>query len=473
MISSLRGDRISRLADAIFTGALLYLATGLNPAWWALWLAPIPLLLAVFAAGAREALVLTLVAALIGNAALAPYLVEVMTPVPATIVTVLRTLLWLLIVGRTRAAVLQSQAWWTVLVYPVLWSAVDLLIARFSADGTAASLAYSQMDALPVIQAASWGGTPAVVFLPSLFASLVAVAWHRRRTIRWPALGYVVPTAALVAILAWGAARAMPPDGEGGPKVAMAAIDGDFIAQPDALRGGYETLVDKAAADGAAIVVLPEEIAALDPEAAEKARIALAGFAKRDGIYLLAGIRVLAGDHLENRAWLFAPSGERIVDYAKRHLVTGLEGRIRPGDSDASVEIGAQRIGVAICKDMDFPALGRGYAALGVDAMLVPAWDFDADGWLHGRMAVLRGVEGGFAILRSARGGLMTVSDATGRVIAEKPSTGGAGALLLSTMPPSPRRDTLYARIGDAFGWACVLAAAAILVVPYLRRRRQ
>jgi hypothetical protein len=32
--------------------------------------------------------------------------------------------------------------------------------------------------------------------------------------------------------------------------------------------------------------------------------------------------------------------------------------------------------------------------------MLVPAWDFNADGWLHARMAVLRGVEGGYAIVR-------------------------------------------------------------------------
>jgi len=42
---------------------------------------------------------------------------------------------------------------------------------------------------------------------------------------------------------------------------------------------------------------------------------------------------------------------------------------------------------------MDFPTLGRRYAALGVDALLVPAWDFDQDAWWHARMAILRGVE--------------------------------------------------------------------------------
>ena len=51
--------------------------------------------------------------------------------------------------------------------------------------------------------------------------------------------------------------------------------------------------------------------------------------------------------------------------------------------------------------------------------LLAPAWDFDNDGWLHSRMAVVRGVESGLALARIARGGLATVSDAYGRVIAE------------------------------------------------------
>ena len=74
---------------------------------------------------------------------------------------------------------------------------------------------------------------------------------------------------------------------------------------------------------------------------------------------------------------------------------------------------------------MDFPRLSREYAGDGASLLLVPAWDFDLDGWLHARMAVLRGVENGFAIARAARNGLLTLSDSRGRIRGEKSTVPG------------------------------------------------
>ena len=54
--------------------------------------------------------------------------------------------------------------------------------------------------------------------------------------------------------------------------------------------------------------------------------------------------------------------------------------------------------GMEICNDIDFPLLSRQYANDGAGLTLVPAWDFVTDGWLHGRMAILRCVESGFSI---------------------------------------------------------------------------
>src|SRR5206468_8848188 len=75
------------------------------------------------------------------------------------------------------------------------------------------------------------------------------------------------------------------------------------------------------------------------------------------------------------------------------------------------------RWGLQICKDMDFPELSREYALQGANLLLVPAWDFNLDRWLHARMAVLRAVENGFALARSARNGLLTLSDNRGRIV--------------------------------------------------------
>jgi predicted amidohydrolase len=104
------------------------------------------------------------------------------------------------------------------------------------------------------------------------------------------------------------------------------------------------------------------------------------------------------------------------ANYDKHHLLPGVEPE-KPGDKRVLLDQPSGRWGLQICKDMDFPELSREYAALGANLLLVPAWDFNLDRWLHARMAVLRAVENGFALARSARNGLLTLSDNRGRII--------------------------------------------------------
>ena len=57
--------------------------------------------------------------------------------------------------------------------------------------------------------------------------------------------------------------------------------------------------------------------------------------------------------------------------------------------------------------------------------------------------------------MRAARYGTMSVSDRYGRVLAGSES--GPTAPLLVTRAPVPRAEpTIYSRLGDLFGWACV-----------------
>ena len=95
--------------------------------------------------------------------------------------------------------------------------------------------------------------------------------------------------------------------------------------------------------------------------------------------------------------------------------------------------------------------------------MLVPAWDFDKDGWLHASMAIVRGVEGGYSVARSAREGLLTVSDPQGRLIAEPVASASAEAMLVASVPVGKGR-TLYSRIGDVFAWMCVAIAVSLFL---------
>ena len=211
-------------------------------------------------------------------------------------------------------------------------------------------------------------------------------------------------------------------------------------------------------------------IARLDRAAADRVRERLGHLASDNKVYVLAGVTLVDSDHGENRAWLFAPSGELNADYAKHHLIPGLEGSFAAGKDFSVRAIGTGRVGIAICKDMDFPTLGRRYAALGVDALLVPAWDFELDAWWHARMAVLRRVESGFAVVRAARNGLLTVSDRYGRVVDVVSSSSAPVTSRAALAPLASGKPTVYARLGDIFGWLCVVASGAAWLAS-LRRR--
>jgi apolipoprotein N-acyltransferase len=65
-----------------------------------------------------------------------------------------------------------------VFVLPTAWAALETLIIRFSPHSSGGSLAYSQMDFLPVVQIASIGGAPAIVFVVLLLAAGRVFSWR-------------------------------------------------------------------------------------------------------------------------------------------------------------------------------------------------------------------------------------------------------------------------------------------------------
>jgi apolipoprotein N-acyltransferase len=101
--------------------------------------------------------------------------------------------------------------------------------------------------------------------------------------------------------------------------------------------------------------------------------------------------------------------------------------------------------------------------------LLVPAWDFNLDRWLHARMAVLRAVENGFALARSARNGLLTLSDNRGRILAEAATMPGRFQSITGKVNVL-RGVTFYTRTGDWFAWLCIAMFIVLLAFRCLPR---
>jgi apolipoprotein N-acyltransferase len=246
----------------------------------------------------------------------------------------------------------------------------------------------------------------------------------------------------------------------------MAVID-DFIgprvpaAEVERIWTQYEHQVGTLAGQGAGLVLLPETIAVLAPDAAATLRERMAKLAAARRVWLTLGVGINDG-RKTNHQWLFAPDGRLAADYVKHHLAPP-ERDYAAGSRFDLQAIAGTRYGLAICKDAHFAEMGRAYAGLGAQALLVPAWDFGEDGEYAARMSAVRGVETGMPMVRAAREGLLTISDAYGRVVLETASRPLPGVTLLGRVPAALPGATLYSRIGDMFGWLCTAAALALV----------
>lgn len=114
------------------------------------------------------------------------------------------------------------------------------------------------------------------------------------------------------------------------------------------------------------------------------------------------------------------------------------------------------RVAGAICYDYDFPSLGQEHAALGTQLAVVPSSDWRGIDPFHTQMAAIRGIEGGYSVLRPVRWATSTATDAYGRVRGSL-SYFELNDRVLVAQVPITQVQTVYAAIGDALPWTCLV----------------
>ncbi|WP_162892712.1 nitrilase-related carbon-nitrogen hydrolase [Blastomonas fulva] len=465
----LRNGVVSAYALAALSGLLLSLSYALHPFWLAAWLAPAPIIIATLRAPASHRRWVSLLAGAFGGISTFAYHLTVGGWFAALLIFVLVALAWSSAIRLAVVFAERCQFSLALLSVPVVWAAIDTLLIHLSPHGSAGSIAYSQMNALPVIQVASLGGMPAITFVVLLGGSLLGLLIGKGlETDRKEKLVAGIAAIFLIgATLAFGFIRLDGTDRPSGPNTVLVATDS--VDRRQTSWGGflqvYGGAIEQSAKPGS-IVVLPEAVLDLPEAQAEVAGRELAERAFETRSTIVVGMSVEGVDEATGRALIAQPDG-RFHWYIKQHLIPGIEGALTPGTQPLVVASATTKIGVAICKDMHFPTLGREYAQQGAELMLVPANDFEVDDWLTARMTVLRGVESGFSIARAARGGgISFVSDRYGRVLAERRSDGTMG-VLEAEIPLRKTASTVYTAIGDLFGWLCALGWVILTLLRY------
>jgi apolipoprotein N-acyltransferase len=470
-------------AAVLASSVMFYLGTGLHPWWWLTWFAPLPVLLVSSRIRALPSFVLAALAWTIGGLNMWHYMASVLeTPIGLVLIfLIVPGCLFGLAVLLFRRFIRRGALWRAVLAFPAAWVTLEYLNSVGSPHGTSPNLGYTQMDCLPVLQVVSlvgiWGITFCLFLFPATIAALLSQQGSKASRTKLAAVVVVF----LGAVFLFGAWRlTYLPAAEHAVNIGLLATDagGKFpglFPQDDEtaleLLGSYSSQVNGLSGRDVQVIVLPEKIALVSDEGTEQIDALFEAAAARTHAHIVVGLDRGTKTDRSNEARVYSPEGTLAAVYVKHHLLPPFEDVDRPGTELTLLNEPSGVWGFEICKDMDFPSLSRQYGALGVGLLLVPAWDFKLDGWLHGRMAIMRGVESGFTVARIAKQGQLTVSDDRGRVLGEESSSAAPFSSLVVSAPVC-HDDTLYTRWSDYFAWANVGGLALILVCPLPRVKR-
>ena len=447
-------------AAALLAGALFLVSLDIGPFGPLALIAPVAVLVYALSAPRWQGVAAAaFLARIVGGLGLVWAYHDVLPPIALALWVLGHAVGFAVIILATRWVARGAPGWAALLSFPLLATASEFLFGLVSPHGSFGAIGYALVDVLPLLQLASVGGLAALAFCAGLFAMTCAMAIVQPKA--WRSLAFI-GIAPIVLAAVFGFGRLSEPY-DAHKRVALIAVDA-LSGRASARDAGTAEIVNaytaavRALDGGADFVVLPEAVFSSSPALSAAVETPLQNAANAVGAPVIVGFdETLADGRHVNSAVIFTPEAPT-QRYFKRRLIPGLDVGYATG---SSVFVDGAH-GVAICKDFDFPAMIREYGARGVTLMLAPSWDFGADGRLHARMAVVRGVENGFALARAATDGRLTLSDRYGRVVAEA-VTSRDGATVLTGDIGLRSGGTPYARYGDVFAWIAVGAAVVLI----------
>jgi apolipoprotein N-acyltransferase len=467
---------VASMATALSSVAF-YFGTGLLPPWWLIWVAALPILWTAPRINPWLAVLTAFLARGIGALNSWNYHQHLQMPLWVSLLLVVEpALVFTLAVLVYRTFTRRRQPWLAILAYPSFIVACEYLFSLTA--GTFGDTAYTQLNNVTVLQVGALAGIWGVGFVTLLFAPVVATLATRPAAYRGVRMHVAIGSALFyIAVFGYGEWRTTStptaPESVRVGLISSATPENMFpSSDPDAMRlmRAYAQQVTLLAAKGAKIVVLPEMTAFVRDSISGDVDALFQKTALATHTQILLGILHLEGPAnapprvVYNESRLYSGGGAPVAIYHKHHLVPDLEARSTPGNGITVRSESLGKIGLAICRDMDYPDPANRYGQLGVGLLLVPAWDQIEDRWWHGHMALMRGVENGYSIVRTAKSGFLTVSDDRGRVLAEATNLPTQTfSTLLATVPV--RHDTtLYQSWGDWFAWLCIAVTVGLLV---------
>jgi len=234
-------------------------------------------------------------------------------------------------------------------------------------------------------------------------------------------------------------------------RLPVALIQLDAGTDPEANVRDAVRLADRAAAEGARLIALPEYLQYRGSDDGYRASArpipgpfsaAFGAVARERKVWILAGSLAESGpaDRPYNTSILLDPTGAIAATYRKIHLfdvaiqdgpVDRESDRVTAGDRAVLADIEGIRLGLSICYDLRFPELYRALAAAGAEILAVPANFLERTGRDHWEVLLrARAIENAAYVIAPAQiggpprvpaHGRSMVIDPWGTVIAQAP----------------------------------------------------
>jgi len=491
---------------AIASGILFALAFPDSGFGWLIFVAPIPLFLAL--AGAQKAwhafflgwisqwiawlMMVPWVVRVMSHYGGLPYVTGVLIFVAMCAILALYGALFGVIVYRIRPGE-HFHRW---LLLPLAWAAIEYartyLLTGFPWNLIAAAI----VDYTPLVQFDRVAGPYALGALILLVPT--TIAWLIATRPRGMHLVIVVLPVIILCFVWWATgivAEKLIVRPRVGPTYTAALVQPNI---PQEMRWSGSSLMEifqrmmdmtgSAVRSGASVVIWPESTVPLSYSTTDFYRNAIEALSRQSAVDIILGS--VAEDPVDpNRVWnaaFLVSGGKTIGHYDKIRLVPFGEyvplrkmlffahklvhevGNFEFGTKDTPL-VGRLRYGPAICYEIVYPQIARTQVMHGADVLVTITNDAWYDGTSaprqHLNQARLRAVETDRYLLRSGTTGISAFVDPTGRIVEEIPMN--RQGIIYARFQPR-HTTTLYVRLGDWFAW---VACFMVLIAVFARKR--
>jgi apolipoprotein N-acyltransferase len=206
-------------------------------------------------------------------------------------------------------------------------------------------------------------------------------------------------------------------------------------ADIDAAIDRYQPHIDRAVAQGAQLIVLPEYAVKVSSQTRQRWLDAISRWARQAHARVVAGLGQT--QPAKDQLVIADQTGQIAATYDKQHPAPGLEPKPDTRTPPALDPRAPFPVSAVVCVDLDYPDLVRPVSRTG-GVLAVPANDWPEIVQMHHRSAVWSAVMAGVPVIRSTGHGISAVYDAAGRVLARANSLNGP-VVLVTDVPTASR----------------------------------